>query len=81
MGWGAKEGKETVGEKNGNRGPQKEPTGPEGMAQQGITGFLSPLRVKDENEYSAEGPRSPRLSYILRGIQRPTVAQSCKGGG
>lgn len=81
MGWGAKEGKETVGEKNGNRGPQKEPTDPEGMEQQGITGFLSPLREKDGNEYSAEGPRSPRLSHILRGIQRPTVAQSCKGGG
>lgn len=77
---GAKEGKRQPGEEN-EMGPQKEPTDPEGMEQQGITGFLSPLREKDGNEYSAEGPRSPRLSHILRGIQRPTVAQSCKGGG
>ena len=63
------------------RGPQKEPTDPEGMQQQGVTGFLSSLRERDGHRYSAEGPRSPRLSPLLRGVQRPTVAQSCKGGG
>ena len=54
---------------------------PEGVKQPGVTVFLSPLRVKDENEYTEEGPRSSRLSHILRGIQKPTVAQSCKGSG
>ena len=36
----------------------------------GITGFLSPVRVTDENEYSAGGPRRPMLSHTEPHTQR-----------
>ena len=61
------------------RGPQKEPTDPEGMQQQGVTGFLSPLRERDGNRYSAEGPRSPRLSPYSEVSRDPQWLSHAKG--